>query len=107
MMLMLAARIARSVGEDAEIVICSEMSGLKGRSLTSSQAWWPIYPGRSFSSIDNVILAPRRLTPQQIGDNLVEILYDFLYPAYEYFNFYELEQGWVESAVEKVRSDGW
>ena len=107
MMLKLAARIARSVGEEAEIVISSEMTGLKGRCLTSSQAWWPILPGEGLCSIDNVVLQPRRLALQQIDDNLVEVLYDFLYPLYEKFNFHELKLGWVESAVEKVRSDGW
>lgn len=107
MMLNLAARIAALVGEDAEVVICSELTGLKGRFLTSSQAWWPMRTNRWLCSIDNVVLPPRHLTPQQINDNLVEILYDFLYPLYENFNFYELKQGWVESAVDKVKSDGW
>ncbi len=107
MMLKLAARIARSVGDEAEIVICSELTGLKGRYLTGSQAFWEAFADDPHSSIDIVTLPPRRLAPQQINDNLVEILYDFLYPLYEKFNFYKLKQGWVESAVEKVRSDGW
>ena len=107
MMLKLAARIARSVGEEAEIVICSEMTGLKGRYLIGSQAFWEPHAGDPLASIDTVALKPRRLTPQQISDNLVEILYDFLYPLYEKFSFYELEQGWVEAAVERVSSDGW
>ena len=107
MMLKLAARIARSVGDEAEIVICSELTGLKGRYLTGSQAFWEPFADDPHSSIDIVTLPPRRLAPQQINDNLVEILYDFLYPLYEKFNFYKLKQGWVESAVEKVRSDGW
>ncbi len=107
MMLKLAARIATLVGEEAEIVICSELTGLKGRCLANSQAWWPVFPGKRLSSIDTVVLPPRRLAPQQINDNLVEILYDFLYPLGEKFNFYELKRGWVESAVEKIKSDGW
>ncbi|MCY3980074.1 MAG: putative DNA binding domain-containing protein [Chloroflexi bacterium] len=106
MMLMLAARIARSVGEETEIVICSEMTGLNGRYLTGSQAWWSPLDGW-LSSLDAVALQPRRLTPQQIDDNSVEVLYDFLYPLYEKFGFYELKQEWVESAVEAVKSDGW
>ena len=105
--LKLAARIARSVGEEAELVICSELTGLKGRYLTGSQAWWGPFPDGPFSSIDYVPLPPQRLTPQQIDDNLVEILYDFLHPLNEKFSFYDLQRGWVESAVEKVRSDGW
>ena len=107
MMLKLAARIARSVGDEAEIVICSELTGLKGRYLTGSQAFWEPLADDPHSSIDIVALPPRRLAPQQINDNLVEILYDFLYPLYEKFKFYELKQGWVESAVETVNSDGW
>jgi len=107
MMLMLAARIARSVGEEVEIVICSEMTGLKGRYLTDSKAWWLSSMDGWLSSIDTVPLQPRRLALRQIDDNLVEILYDFLYPLYEKFNFYELKPGWVESAIEAVKSDGW
>lgn len=107
MMLKLAARIARSVGEEAEIVICSELTGLKGRYLTGSQAWWSPFPDDPHSSIDCFPLKPQRLTQELINNNLVEILYDFLDPLYEKFSFYKLKQGWVESAVEKVRSDGW
>jgi hypothetical protein len=107
MMLMLAARIARSVDEEAEIVFGSEMTGLKGRCLGGSKARWRILPYGPVSSIDNVILQPRRLTPQQIDDNLVEILYDFLHPLYEKFNFYELKIGWVEAAVDEVKRDSW
>lgn len=107
MMLKLAARIAKSVGDETEIVICSELTGLKGRYLTGSQAWWETDFDGWLSSIDRVVLQPQRIAPQQINDNLVEILYDFLYPLYEKFNFYELKQGWVESAVETVKSDGW
>jgi len=106
-MLKLAARIARSIGGEAEIVISSEMTGLKGRYLTGGQGQWYSPLDGWLSSIDTVPLQPRRLTPQQIDDNLVEILYDFLYPLYEKFNFYELKLGWVESAVEAVKSDGW
>lgn len=106
-MLKLAASIAKSVGEDTEIVISSEFTGLKGRYLSSSQAWWGALEGDPMCSIPAVELPPRRITPQQIDDNLTEILYDFLYPLYEKFNFYELKRGWVESAVEAVKSDGW
>ncbi|MCY4540727.1 MAG: putative DNA binding domain-containing protein [Chloroflexi bacterium] len=107
MMLKLAARIARSVGEEAEIVICSEWNGVKGRYLRGSQNWWPRLAGDWLCSIEPVTSKPRRLTPQQIDDNWVEVLHDFLHPLYEKFKFYDLKQGWVESAVEKVRSDGW
>ena len=107
MMLKLTARIARSVAEEAEIVICSELTGLKGRHLADSQDWWPVFFGDKLSSIETILLQPRRLALQQINDNLVEILYDFLYPLYENFDFYELKREQVESAVETVNSDGW
>ena len=107
MMLKLAARIAVLVEEDAEIVIRSEFNGLKGRYITGSQTWWsPVEYGRR-SSINTVPLPSRRLTPQRINNNLEEILYDYLYPLGEKFNFYELKRGWVESAVDDVNSDGW
>lgn len=107
MMLMLAARIAKSVSEDAEIVVCSECTGLRGRYLRGSQAWWPVFPDDPMSSIPSVTLPPCRLTSQQIDDNLVEILCEFLQPLYEKFSFYELKRGWVEAAVERAKSNGW
>lgn len=107
MMLELAARIARSVGDEAEIVFSSELTGLKGRYLAGSQGRWPAGPGDPMSSIHSVVLGPRRLAPHQVNDDLVEILYDFLYPLCENFDFYQLGRGWVEAAVEKVNRDGW
>ncbi len=107
MMLRLAARIAKSVSDDAEIVICSEFTGLRGRYLTGSQAWWRPRGDAWPSSIDTVVLQPRRLAPQQINDDLVEILYDYLCPLYKQFKFFELKRGWVETAVERTKRDGW
>ena len=105
MMLLLAAQIARLVADDAEIAICSELTGLKGRYLADSKIILdPIIYQRQ-SVIDTVELPPRLLTPQIINDNLVEALYDFLYPLYERFNFFELDIGWVERAVDTVKSD--
>lgn len=107
MMFMLAARIAKLKGEEAKVVVCSKLTGLSGRYLTEKREWeLSVYDGW-LSSIDTVLLKPRYLTPQQIDDNLVEVLYDFLYPLYEKFSFYELKQGWVESAVDEVRRDVW
>ena len=111
MMLKLAARIVEVIGAEAEIVISSEMTGLKGRYLTNTPVRGEIvsyeWLNGWLSSIDTDPLQPRRLAPQQVNDNLVEILYDFLYPLYEKFNFYELKKGWVEKAVDNVNSDGW
>ena len=81
MMLRFAARIANSVDEEAEIVICSEMTGLKGRYLTGSQATWSPDSGDPRISIDSVVLPPQRFTSQQINDNLPEILCDLLHPC--------------------------
>ena len=106
-MLRLAAKIAQLGEEDAEMVICSELTGLKGRYATGSQAFWDPVIYERCSQIDSVALPPQRLTPQMINDNLVEILYDYLYPLYEKFNYYELQKGWVEAAVETVKGQGW
>lgn len=107
MMLKVAARIAEAIGEKTEIVICSEVTGLRGRYLTGRQAFWEPFADDPHSTIDNVTLPPRRFAPHQVNDNLVELLYDYLYPLYEKFSFYELKRGWVEAAVEKVNRDGW
>ena len=107
MMLSLAARIARTVGTEAEIVICSELTGLKARYLAGSQNWWTTPETGRRCTMDIVPLAPKRLSLQQIDETLVEVLYDFLFPLYYMFKFYELERGWVEAAVESVKKDGW
>ena len=107
MMMRLAARLAGAADDAAEIVICSEFTGLKGRYLTGSQAWWsPEGDGRKCSN-SAVVLQPRRFSLQQIDDNLVECLYDFLQQFYEMFNFAGLNKGWVESAVDRANNDGW
>ena len=107
MMMRLAARLARAADDAAEIVICSEFTGLKGRYLTGSQAWWsPEGDGRK-CSVPAVVLQPRRFSLQQIDDTLEECLYDLLQPFYEMFNFAGLNKGWVESAVESAKSHGW
>ncbi len=107
MMLRLAARIAKSAGDEAEIVIRSEYIGLKGRYLTGSQARWsPEGDGRK-CSVPVYVLQPRRFLLQQIDDTLDESLYDLLQPFYEMFNFAGLNKGWVKSAIEYAKSGGW
>jgi len=107
MMLRLAARIAKSAGGEAEVLFRSEYTGLKGRYLTGSQAWWSPEEDGWMCSIPAFELQPRRLSLQQIDDNLVECLYDFLLPFCKMFNFAGLNKGWVGSAVERAKDEGW
>lgn len=107
MMLRLAARIAKSAGDEAEIVIRSEYIGLKGRYLTGSQAHWsPEGDGRK-CSVPVYVLQTRRFSLQQIDDTLDESLYNLLQPFYAMFNFAGLNKGWAKSAIDYVKSAGW
>ena len=51
----------------------------------------------------DVVDLQRQATPQQIEDNLAEVLHAFLRPLYERFDFYGLQLGTVQRALQEMR----
>ena len=105
-MLSFAARMGKLLGEDAEILICSEVTGAEGRLLWSRRIWWLKRDG-FVSNESSIPLKPKRVQPQQIEDNLVEILHEFLHPLYEQFKFYDLERQLVAVEIDRLKKGLW
>ncbi|MCY4018197.1 MAG: putative DNA binding domain-containing protein [Chloroflexi bacterium] len=105
-MFMFAGRIARMFGENAEVLMCSQLTGVMDRLLSSERLWW--LKRRGFiSKVATISFVPIRVTPQEIDDNLVEILLEFLHPVYVLFNLYDLERKLVAVEIDNLKSGIW
>lgn len=112
-MFMFAGRIARMLGEDAEVLMRSELMGVNGRLLSSERLWW--LKARGYQCrVPTISLKPIRVTPQQIEENLVEVLHEFLHPLYERFSsqsplspFYDLNRQLVAVEIDLLRKRQW
>ena len=98
--LLFASRLAKSLGDDPEIMIVSEFTGLHKRRLVRLD-------GYSFDlghrCIDDTVHIEAQATAQVIEDNLAEVLLPFLRPLYERFSFYELDPRLVTRELERLR----
>ena len=95
--LLFASRFAETFDEVDEIAIQCRFTGLNGRRLISITGK-RFFPGGDISSTDEVALTCQA-TPQQVRDNLAEILYPLLLPLYERFNFFKLPFSLVEEEL--------
>ena len=100
--LLFACRFAETFDRVAEIAIHCRFTGLKGRRLTSI-AGKRFFPHSDISSTDEVTLTGQA-TPQQVRDNLAEILHPLLLPLYEHFNFFKLPFSLVEEELADLLS---
>lgn len=99
--LLFAGRFAETFDGVAEIAIHCRFTGLKGRRLTSITGK-RFSPRGDISSTDEVTLTGQA-TPQQVRDNLAEILHPLLLPLYEHFNFFKLPFDLVEEELASLR----
>ena len=99
--LLFASRFAETFDEVDEIAIQCRFTGLNGRRLTSITRK-RFFPGGDISSTDEVALTCQA-TPQQVRDNLAEILHPLLLPLYERFNFFKLPFSLVEEELASLR----
>jgi hypothetical protein len=96
-----AARLARQFNEGDPLIIARcWYFGLRGRALGS-------VTGRRYFSLrrtcaDNTAELQTQATAQQISDNLVEVLHQFLTPLYERFAFFELSPDLVPEEIERM-----
>ena len=100
--LLFASRFAETFDGVAEIAIRCHFTGLKGRRLTSITGK-RFFPHSDISSTDEVTLTGQA-TPQQVRDNLAEILHPLLLPLYEHFNFFKLPFSLVEEELADLLS---
>ena len=99
--LLFASRLAKSFGEDSEIIVSCLYTGLKDRLLVNLQGFSLL---ERYECFDDSIVLETQATARQIEDNLVEVLLPLLRPLYERFSFYELKSSLISSQVERLRS---
>ena len=87
--LLVVARLARLFGENPEIMVICQYSGLKNRRLVSMRGFLDIFDVQG--SADDTVTLEAQATAQQIEDNLIEVLHSMLLPLYERFSFFELD----------------
>ena len=96
-----AERLAETYDEVEGIIMSMRFTGLKGRrliSLTKSRG----YHESRISDTDDVVLRATA-TPQQVRNNIVEIIHDLLTPLYEKFSFYQISSQLVSEEIEDMR----
>jgi hypothetical protein len=89
-MLLYASRLAKLLGDDPEILIMCQFSGLRNRRLVSMTRFFDVHDRQG--CMDDVVTLETQATAQRIEDNLVEILHSLLSPLYELFPFSSFTQ---------------
>jgi hypothetical protein len=94
-------RFAETYEDIESILISCRFTGLSGRRLTSVTSNRMGF-GDDTSSTNEIVLSTQA-SPQQIQDNLAEILHPLLAPLYERFNFFRLSFALVEEELTRMR----
>ena len=99
--LLFARRLAATYNEVERITAKVRWSGLKGRALrTMSETRMPMSYDRMSHTAE--VESALSVTPEQVDDNLPEVLWSFVAPVYEVFDFYELPSQTVEQELERL-----
>lgn len=96
-----ARRFAETYEDVESILICCRFTGLQGRRLVSLNRNRAVF-GDDICLSDEINLKAQA-TPQQVDDNLVEIIHQLLLPLYERFNFFRLAPVLVEEELAGLR----
>ena len=99
--LLFAARLADTFEGVNEIVIQCHYKGLGGRRLISFGGRRALF-SEDTCRTDEVILTSLA-TPEQVQDNLAEIIHQLLLPLYEKFNFFKLPISLVDEELIRLR----
>ena len=95
-----AVRLAETFSGVESIAIRCRYVGLEGRSLSSITGRRAFF-GDDVSRTDEVVLETQA-TPEQLTDNLPEVLHQFLTPLYERFAFFRLPIALVQEEIERM-----
>ena len=101
--LIFARAWAETFEEVEQIFIRCRFTGLDGRGLASLGTMTVFHSLFPKLCRTDVVDLQGQATPQQIEDNLAEVLHAFLRPLYERFDFYELQLGTVQRALQGMR----
>jgi hypothetical protein len=103
--LLYASRVARTYGENPEIIVRCRYTGLRNRRLGSLDQLRNFFMREDRLSYDDEAKLSTRTTAAEIDDNLVEILHPLLVPLYERFSFFELRVELVREEIAKLRGN--
>ena len=96
-----ASRFLNEFNDVQAVIVNCRFTGLSGRTITS------INPGRWTSSRpchSGQVETSANVTPQQLQENVVEIVHQILTPLYEAFDFYTLSRTLVEEELSPTYS---
>lgn len=99
--LLFSARLADTYQDVETVVFECRFTGLEGRGLTSLNGDRAL-SGERISRTDAVTLRSQA-TPQQLKDNLAEVIRPLLAPLYERFDFFRLPIELVEAELGRLR----
>lgn len=98
--ILFASRFAEQFEGVESIAVYCRFTGLNGRALESIGGNRLLF-GDDVSQTDEVRMEAQ-VTPEQIADNLPEILHGLLSPLYEKFSFFQLPMMLVEQELERM-----
>jgi hypothetical protein len=98
--LLFAARFVETFEDVEAIAIRCRFAGLNGRRLDSFTGARVVFEDR-VSRTDEIVL-DAQATPQQIRDNLAEVMHQLLIPLYERFAFFLLDIALVEEELGRM-----
>ena len=99
--LLFAERLAETFENVEQILIHCRFTGLRGRGLTSLSRN-RVFFGNLVSQTEEIILFGQA-TPEQIRDNLAEVLTSLLAPLYERFDFFRLPEQLVGEEIQRLQ----
>jgi hypothetical protein len=98
--ILFAARLAETFADVEAIAIRCRYTGLNGRALVSVSGDRAAF-GDDVSRTDEIVLETQA-TPEQLRDNLAEVLHQLLTPLYERFAFFRLPIVLVEQELARM-----
>ena len=107
--LLFANRFAETFEKVDQIALHCRFTGLKDRCLALAPWQFPldyslVLRERVYSSSGDEVTLTGQVTPQQVQDNLAEILHPLLQQLYEQFNFFTLPFDLVAQELQQMRS---
>lgn len=98
--LLFARRLAEAYQDVDAIAIWCRFTGLNGRQLTSLDGSRAVLE-MDVSRTDEIAMEAQ-VTPQQVDDNLAEVIHRLLMPLYERFSFFRLPMALVEQELARM-----
>ena len=101
--LLFAARLAETFNEVSAVAVRCTFTGLEGRALVSLTGRRALF-GDRVSQTASIALTTQA-APQQVRDNLAEVVSSLIAPLYERFDFFQLPAALVGEEIARMREN--